>query len=79
MTTTNTTNHVTKAARLLILDQLQRAGLLDGLTYQQLGELLGCDRATAYRSLRDLATAQQLAPAMLQAAQARLELRQGGN
>jgi hypothetical protein len=65
MTKTDTTIPTTKAARMLAIAELQRLGLLDGVSYQTLGELLGCDRATAFRARRDLATTQALLPELL--------------
>lgn len=72
MTTTRT---IHRAARLLALDQLDQAGLLAGLTAQELGELLDVDPSTAHRTRHDLQPARELARAVLAAARQRLDAR----
>lgn len=68
------TRITTKTVRLLVLAELAQAGLLAGKTYRELGALLGCDPATAYRAVRDLATAQAQAPEIVAEARRRLEM-----
>lgn len=46
--------NATKAARLLILRSLSRAGYLEGLSLQDIGDRFGVNRSTILRDLRDL-------------------------
>jgi hypothetical protein len=46
--------NATRAARLLILRDLDRAGYLEGLTLQAIGDRLQVHRSTVLRDLRDL-------------------------
>jgi excisionase family DNA binding protein len=43
-----------KGARLLLLRDLKTAGLLEGLTLQEIGDVIGHNRSTIMRDLRDL-------------------------
>jgi DNA-binding transcriptional MerR regulator len=45
---------VSKGARLLLLRDLKAAGLLEGLTLQEIGDALGHNRSTIMRDLNDL-------------------------
>lgn len=68
-----TTTHTAKAARLLILSRLATGGWLEKMTYQELGDLLGIHRATAYRSVQALREAEAAVPEILEKARIKRE------
>ena len=45
---------VTKSGRLLVLLRLREQGLLDEMTLQEIGDVLGLNRSTIMRDLREL-------------------------
>jgi transcriptional antiterminator len=67
MTTTNSrTGSLSKTARLMILQKMQEAGTLDGMSKPALAELLSTTRFTIYRDLADLKDLQPLYKSLLE-------------
>lgn len=54
MTPSNPDRTLARAARIVLLRDLRRAGYIDGLSLRELGRRLGVDASTVLRTLRDL-------------------------
>ncbi len=64
--TAHQTTHTSKAARLAVLLELDRLGLLDGLTQQQLTDILGAGhRSTVCRYLSDVVRIKAILPGLI--------------
>lgn len=45
---------ISKAARLILLLRLREQGILEDLTYQEIGDVFGVDRSTILRNVEEL-------------------------